>query len=416
MVKPHKLRIWQLVWYKLVVLALFFAALIGFNTPVRAVENCEEIKCSKPESGPNDEYLECNKRKQNCWEESIRDAQSSANTLKSAISILNGQISLQQLQIDQTLAEIKKLEDEIDQLSDVITGLSNSLDRMTGILIERIGAQYKHSRQASEFSFLFSGSFNDLIERLKYFTITQHQTAQTMQMTESRRLVFDEQKQLKEKKQQELAEKKAKLVKQQQQQQRQKAEQQFLLNETQNNEARYQRELAKTLSELEAIQSILAGKGEESKVKEVNQGDHIASIIVGPSACSTGTHLHFEVVKNGVNYNPADFLKHADILWSNQPDGSFGFSGGWEWPLNDPARITQGYGMTYYARVKRAYGGHPHTGIDMVSKNSSDVAIKAVRPGTLYRGSIKCGGGYLRYVKVAHRDDSASTYYLHVNY
>lgn len=400
-------------------LKLMLCVVIGVGifsgSQVDAVMNCEEISCDK-ESLSSEKYLECNRNKQNCWEESIRDAQSNAATLKNAISILNGQISLQQLQVDQTLSEIKDLEEEIDALTDVITGLSMSLDRMTSVLIERIRAQYKQSRQAAEFSFLFSGTFNDLIGKLKYFSITQQQTAQTMQLTESRRLLFDEQKQLKEKKQQLLAEKKAKLVKQQQQLQRQKGEQQFLLTQTQNDEARYQKELAKTLGEIQAIQSILAGKGEESKVRDVNQGDSIASIIVGPSVCSTGTHLHFEVVKNGANYNPADFLKSADIVWNNEPDGSFGFSGSWDWPLNDPARITQGYGMTYYARVRRAYGGQAHTGIDILSKNNADVTIKAVKSGSLYRGSIRCGGGYLRYVKVQHKDEPVTTYYLHVNY
>ncbi len=398
-----------------VISLVFFGAQIVSPTKTLAVMNCEEITCNKSTQSSTDN-LDCNKKKQSCWEESIREAQSSANSLKNIISILNGQIKLQQLQIDQTLEEIQSLEDEVNQLTDVINGLSMSLDRMTSVLIERIRAQYKHSRQVSEFSFVLSDSFTDLVERLKYFSITQHQTAQTMQMTESRRLVFDEQKQLKEKKQQQLAEKKAKLVKQQSQQQRQKKEQQFLLTETQNNEARFQKELAKTLSELEAIQSILAGKGDESKVKDVGAGDQIASIIVGPSACSTGTHLHFEVVKNGVNHNPADYLRGADIVWNNDPDGSFGFGGGWEWPLNDPARITQGYGMSYYARVKRAYGGQPHTGIDMLSKTGSNVSVKAVKAGAMYRGSIKCGGGYLRYVKVEHKDEPVSTYYLHVNY
>ena len=405
-------KVTQSVWLAFMLVTVVVSML---PSTVQAVMNCEEISCDK-NALSSDDYLTCNKNKQNCWEESIRDAQSNAATLKNAISILNGQISLQQLQVDQTLSEIKDLEEEIDALTDVITGLSMSLDRMTSVLIERIRAQYKQSRQASEFSFLFSGTFNDLIGKLKYFTIAQQQTAQTMQLTESRRLLFDEQKQLKEKKQQQLAEKKAKLVKQQQQLQRQKGEQQFLLTQTQNDEARYQKELAKTLGEIQAIQSILAGKGDESKVKDVNQGDAIASIIVGASACSTGTHLHFEVVKNGANYNPADYLKSADVIWSNEPDGSFGFSGNWDWPVNDAARITQGYGLTYYARVRRAYGGQPHTGIDMVSKNNADVTIKAVKSGSLYRGSIRCGGGYLRYVKVQHKDEPVATYYLHVNY
>ena len=80
--------------------------------------------------------------------------------------------------------------------------------------------------------------------------------------------------------------------------------------------------------------------------------------------------------------------------------------------MNDPIRITQGYGMTYYASVLKYYGGSPHTGLDMVN---DDYGVKAVRPGTLYQGAIGCGGGTLRYVRVK-QDDGYDTYYLHVNY
>ena len=69
--------------------------------------------------------------------------------------------------------------------------------------------------------------------------------------------------------------------------------------------------------------------------------------------------------------------------------------------------------MTFYASVLRYYGGSPHTGLDMVN---SDYQVKAVQPGTLYRGAIGCGGGTLRYVHVKHTDGGADTYYLHVNY
>jgi murein DD-endopeptidase MepM/ murein hydrolase activator NlpD len=122
------------------------------------------------------------------------------------------------------------------------------------------------------------------------------------------------------------------------------------------------------------------------------------------------------VVKDGSHQNPASYLKPISVVWSNDPDEPFGFGGDWDWPLNDPARINQGYGMTWYARVRRAYGGSPHTGIDMVSKTSGDLTVKAVKDGELFRGSIKCGGGHLRYVKVAHKDSNLSSYYLHVNY
>jgi hypothetical protein len=236
-----------------------------------------------------------------------------------------------------------------------------------------------------------------------------------MQQAETTKQTYDQERTLKETKQAEFERKQAQLRQQQAELSKQRAEQQFLLTETKNNEAMYQRELAKTLAELQAIQSIIAGQGSESNAGEVKEGDTIASIIVGASPCSTGTHLHFEVVKDGSHRDPAAYLRGIDANWNNNPDTSFGFGGDWNWPVNDPAKINQGYGMTYYARVRRAYGGQPHTGIDMASK-SNNLSVKAVKDGTLYRGSIRCGGGQLRYVKVEHKDDGLSTYYLHVNY
>jgi murein DD-endopeptidase MepM/ murein hydrolase activator NlpD len=167
---------------------------------------------------------------------------------------------------------------------------------------------------------------------------------------------------------------------------------------------------------MEAIQSIIAGKGEETLVGEINLGGRIASIIIGTSACSTGTHLHFEVANNGANVNPASLLKSQDVDWDlcgwYGCDSPFSFSGSWDWPVNGRPRVTQGYGMTAYAR-SGAYGGREHSGLDMVSE---DLMIKAVKEGKLYRGSIACGGGTLRYVRVEHKEDGYDTYYLHVNY
>ena len=46
---------------------------------------------------------------------------------------------------------------------------------------------------------------------------------------------------------------------------------------------------------------------------------------------------------------------------------------------------------------------------------SSSSEVKAVKGGTLYRGSYGVGC-QLRYVRVAHDDSDLETYYLHVNY
>jgi hypothetical protein len=186
-----------------------------------------------------------------------------------------------------------------------------------------------------------------------------------------------------------------------------------LLEITRNDEVKYQELLSKARAELEAIQAIIAGKGEEVEVGGTNQGERVATMISGASACSTGGHLHFEVVKDGAHNDPANFLEPKSVEWDNAPDGPFSFTGSWPWPMNDPIRITQGYGMTYYAATLKYYGGSPHTGLDMV--NSNNRTVKAVKPGTLFRGSIACGGGTLRYVHV-DQTDGYDTYYLHVNY
>lgn len=381
---------------------------------VHAAQNCDVHVCNK-DTQDESQYKSCNDAKRSCLESNISEVRGQSITLSNTISLLNSQLQVQQIQIDTTTAEINSLEKQITDLSNRIVGLDVSLDHLSRVLVNRVNEQYKVARANPPLMLVVADSFSEFLTNFKLLKVTQAQTLEAMEEAETQKSTYDEQKALKESKQQEVEVKKSALVAQQSTLAKQRGEQQFLLQQTQNDEARYQRELEKTLAELEAIQSIIAGKGSETEVGDINEGDKIASIIVGASVCSTGTHLHFEVVKDGTHRDPAGFLKTIEPNWSNQPDSAFGFGGDWNWPLNDPARITQGYGMTYYARVKRSYGGAPHTGIDMVSK-SSDYTIKAVKPGKLFRGSIKCGGGLLRYVRVEHKDDGYNTYYLHVNY
>lgn len=407
--------LWSLRLTALLGLVGLFVA-IQWISPVWAAEDCTAISCNK-DSQSQDEYLTCNKNKQSCLERNINEARSQAITLNNTISILNGQISVQELQIEQTQAEIEQLERQIRDLTDRITGLNISLDRLGEVLVERVNEDYKNTRTNINFLLLATDKLNTFLSNYKYLQLARQQTVVAMEQAETQKTDYDTQKQLKETKQTQVEAKRATLQTQQNALTKQRSEQQFLLTTTKNNEATYQRELEKTLAELEAIQSIIAGKGDETQVGKVSQGDTIASIIVGASACSTGTHLHFEVVKDNTHRDPAGYLKPIDAIWNNSPDGSFGWGGDWDWPVNNAARINQGYGMTYYARVRRSYGGAPHTGIDMVSKDSGNNTVKAVKSGTLYRGSIKCGGGLLRYVKVQHDEDSSmSTYYLHINY
>jgi peptidoglycan hydrolase CwlO-like protein len=392
-----------------IALSVCGAGVFSFRHQVRADDTCT---CPDGQ-----DELTCNKTKQACWTDKINQKKDVANTLSNTISVLNGQIVVQELQVKQTKLEIDQLNAEIQGLETRISGLNTSLDQLSAVLIQRVQASYKSRRTNPLDILLASDSLSNFFRKYKYLQYTQRHTSTVMKEAEDQKTSFDQEKALKEQKQIEVDKKKQMLQKQEADLAAQRAGEQTLLQQTQNDEARYQAELAKTLAEGQALSSIVAGQGSEEKVRDVNEGDVIASIIPGPSTCSNGAHLHFEVVRGGDNFNPANYLKPLDgIIWNNQPDDPFGFSGDWQWPINNAARINQGYGMTWYARVRRAYGGAPHTGIDMISKTSGDYAVKAVKSGTLYRGSIHCGNSLLRYVKVQHKDSDVSSYYLHVNY
>jgi peptidoglycan hydrolase CwlO-like protein len=396
------------------VLAIALMGYVFSSKIVYAAENCDQITCDKG-SQDDSQFLDCSKRKQTCWEEKIRETQNAATSLSNTITLLNGKINLQQVQIEQTLGEISQLEKEISQLSTRIAGLNISLDRLGAVLVKRVQEQYKRSNVSPMLAFISGDNFTHSLTQLRYVSLAQEQTAKTMQQAEEQKQTYDEQKNLKEQKQKEVEQKKVVLEGQRKLLAQQRADQQQLLTQTKNDEARYQSELAKTLAEAQAIQDIIAGKGSETKVNDVKEGDKIASIILGSSACSNGTHLHFEVVKDGRYSNPAQHLKSISAAWNNGPaDGPFDFSGNWNWPVENPAKINQGFGMTSWARTGY-YNGGPHTGIDMASKDAN-YTVKAVKDGTLYRGSVTCGGRQLRYVRVEHKDEGYNTYYLHVNY
>ncbi len=339
----------------------------------------------------------------------ISGLQGEQKTLASAIAVLNSQIQLNEVEIEKTQLEIARITRQIDDLSQRIEGLEITLGDLSKLLVNRIQRQYKQSQVDAVSVFFASAGLTEFVKEQRYVQQARAHTEDLMLAAEYKRQVYDDEKDTKEAKQQEMEALRQRLAAQQRNLEEQKQTKQSLLTITRNNEQTYQRQLAAALAEYQAIQSIVAGGGDETKVKDIKKGETIASIIPSASPCSTGAHLHFEVVKSGAHVNPAGYLKGADTIGVE-----LSYSGGWDWPLRNPARITQGYGMTEFAK-SGFYGGSGHTGIDMLSKTPGDWAVLAVHDGALYRGSIRCGGGYLRYVRVKH-DDSTSTYYLHVNY
>src|SRR3989344_1317041 len=353
----------------------------------------------------------CFQEVQRACEERLMEISSRKVTLTNTVDLLNSKIALTQSQVNKTVVQIAALEKEIETLVGKISTLDVSLDQISRILTSRIQQSYKNSRIQPIYLLLTADGIDDFLATFKYLKIVQAQDRRSLLELEEARANFDVQKTVKEEKQQQVLGLQSQLLAQKNDLNKQQQEKQLFLTITKHEESRFQDLLAKARAELAAIQNIIAGKGEESQVGGINEGDKIASVIPAPSACSRGAHVHFEVVKDGAHQNPAAFLSSKSVVWDNAPDGQFAFSGSWPWPVNEPIRITQGYGMTFYAATLNYYGGGRHTGLDMV--NTNDLSVKAVRKGTLYRGSIACGGGTLKYVRVDHSDDEYDTYYLH---
>lgn len=334
-------------------------------------------------------------------EKKISELQTQEKTLSSQISYMNSQIQLTTLKIAQT-------EEEITVLTGKISRLEVSLDSLAQILGKRIVASYKHGEVDPVNLFFSTRGFSDFFMRYKYLKVIQLHDRKLLLAMEETRTNYDDQKQ-------EVEKLNTKLQSQQKLLDKQKKDKEYLLSITRADEARFRQMLASARAEQAAMERILAGYGEVAKIGPVKTGEAVGTFIAGSSACSTGTHLHFEVVKDGNPQNPASYLKNISLMFEDNVV-HFTPSGGWEWPIFEPVRITQEYGDTFWSRLGW-YGGGPHTGIDMVSgtlEAPGPRVAKAVSDGTLNRGSISCGGGTLRYARV-DQADGTQAYYLHLN-
>lgn len=339
----------------------------------------------------------------------ISDLQKQKKTLASQIAVMESQIEITQLKIESTQKEITNLTLDIDTATKKISTLENSLIKFTGVLINRIKATYEIGTIQPFQILLVSNNVSNFFSRLNYLKIVQeHDKKLIYDMTQAKN-DYTNQKNIYEDKKKQVEVLKTKLEDYNKQLAQEKKNKDTLLQATQNDEARYQKLLAQAQAEYEAIVRIVAGRGTESEVRNVNQGEIIATIIPTASCNSTGPHLHFTVSKDGVALNPFNFLKPVEYTDNSEGD-PFSPTGSWDWPIDPPIKFNQGYGNTWYVRT---YGFYPtHNGIDI---SGSSYNVKAVKSGTLFRGSYSgYQGCTLPYVRVHHKeDDGLDTFYLH---
>ncbi len=366
--------------------------------------------------------LECvqisdTKQRESCLIQQLNNLARTESTLRSEIQYMDTQIALTTLKIQQTEEKIATTQKEIEILDTRIEGLDTSLNYLSRLLVERIIEGYK-KRSVSIFNLLFdSSNASELIGKIKYMKTAQDNNQKVLVQVQETKLNFEEQKKLREEKKIELDNLKKTLDNQKATLNNQRLAKQKVLEMTRNDEKIYQQLLEQTRAEYAAIQGIIARKGSETELRQVKKGEMIASVIQGASCNSSGGHLHFIVEENNNVANPFGYLKSVDYTnCSGSSCGSgdgdpFNPSGGWDWPLDAPIELEQGYGSTWGVRntwVGRIYNFH--NGIDI---NGSSNSVIAVADGTLYRG-IYSVGCPLSYVRLIHKDSNITTYYLHV--
>lgn len=338
----------------------------------------------------------------------------SKNTLSNQLKLLDSQYQLTLLKINQTESSINTLEKEIAGLTIEIDKLEVQIIKLSEIYINQTVQNYKLQKRIPTFAFMFTSSLNNYLEQYRYVSSLQTNSQNNLINMETVRANYDNQKIAKEKKQDELETLKKTLASQKTNLDDQKNAKSKLLEVTKNDEKVYEKLLSNARSEYEAINSILAGNGVETKVRSVKKGERIADVITGSSCSSSGTHLHFMVVKNNSVQNPFNYLKQIDFANYSGGD-SFNPSGDWEWPMSPQIKFNQGFGNTWaisHTWVSRIYSFH--NGIDIAG---SSTTVTTPIDGELYRGSyyIRSGNCNLRYVKVVG-SDGIHTLNLHVNY
>lgn len=390
------------VWIKIFLVLISFALsgnLVYAQTPAASTSRTNSQKAGEL----NKKIVELEKK--------LAETRSEANSLASQIGVMDNQIKLTEYRLSATEQEIGIITKDIGAANGRVKNLEDSLTDVSKVLINRIVATYQVGGIEPIHVLLVSNDVSDFFARSNYLKLVQEHDKKLIYNAQQARNDYANQKAIFEAKKQKIEILKTQLEGYTEQLDKDKESKQNLLSQTKGSEANYQKLLAETKAEFEAIQGIVSGRGTEGEIGPVNQGDMIATVKQGASCNSSGTHLHFTVSSNGSSQNPFDHLKGVDH--NNQSGDSWEPRGSWEWPISPTIQFHQGYGNTSFASSGASFYSF-HNGLDISGSSS---VVKAVKPGTLFQGSYTGNGGCrLQYVRVHHTDDGLDTFYLHVNY
>ncbi|MEK7186675.1 MAG: hypothetical protein AAB675_04950, partial [Patescibacteria group bacterium] len=135
-----------------------------------------------PTQAPDQQKIKDLQNQINDLQNKVNDLKNQQKTLSSQIAVMDNQIKLTQLRISSTEQEITDLTLDIDTANKKISTLENSLEKLTGVLIERIVATYEVGTIQPFHVLLSSDNVTNFFKRLNYLKIAQEH---------DKRLIYD---------------------------------------------------------------------------------------------------------------------------------------------------------------------------------------------------------------------------------
>ncbi len=210
------------------------------------------------------------------YEKKIKNLQGQAQTLSREIETANTQIEITGLKIQNSINNIAKTEREIGELSGKLNDLSERIKLLVkrieyqqDVLKERIRERYK-TRETSPVMVLFGNStLENLIKKAAYLRVMELQDKKVISEWRNTEKTYNRQKDLYQDRKEEqealqtrLINEKANLDAYKRDLESQKAEKNKLLENTNNNEQKYQELLQKAKKELDSYSSFVANSGQ----------------------------------------------------------------------------------------------------------------------------------------------------------